>query len=92
MREIIDTDNGFSNQVALRLTDILEIDAYNSGVGGISELGHQLAIDGDSGDTLSLDPADGWSAPNTSALIGYAMYTSANVKIVVDQDIAVAIA
>ena len=32
--ETIDTDNGFSNQIALRLTDVLEIDAQNSDVGG----------------------------------------------------------
>ena len=90
--ETIDADNGFSNQIALRLTEVLEIDAHNSDVGGTIELDNVLKIDGDSGDTLSLDPADGWGAPDTSILIGYALYTAGNVKIAVDQDIVVAIA
>ncbi len=90
--EIVDTDNGFSNQIALRLTDVLEIDAHNSNVGGVAELSNVLKIDGDSGDTLSLDPADGWSAPDTASLLGYAIYTAGNVKIAVDQDIVVAVA
>ncbi len=51
-----------------------------------------LKLDGDSGDTLSLDPADGWSAPDTATLLGYAIYAAGNVKIAVDQDIVVAIA
>ena len=41
---------------------------------------------------LSLDPADGWSAPDTATLAGYAIYAAGNVKIAVDQDIAVAVA
>jgi hypothetical protein len=90
--ETIDTDNGFSNQIALQLTDVLEINAQNSDVGGVSEIDNLLKIDGEIGDTLSLDPADGWRAPDTSAVIGYALYAAANVKIAVDLDIAVAVA
>ena len=89
--ETIDTDNGFSNQVSLRLTDLLEIGVRNSDVGG-TEIDNVLKLDGDSGDTLSLDPADGWSAPDTATLLGYAVYAAGNVKIAVDQDIVVAIA
>jgi hypothetical protein len=89
--ETIDTDNGFSNQIALRLADVLEIDAQNSDVGG-PEVDNVLKIDGEIGDTLSLDPADGWGAPDTSSVIGYAVYAAANVKIAVDLDIAVAVA
>ena len=90
--ETIDTDNGFSNQLTLQLADVLEIDAQNSDVGGVSEIDNVLKIDGEIGDTLSLDPADGWSAPDTSSVIGYAIYAAASVKIAVDQDIAVAVA
>ena len=55
-------------------------------------LDNVLKIDGNSGDTLSLDPADGWSAPDTTTLVGYAIYAAGNVKIAVDQDIVVAVA
>jgi hypothetical protein len=90
--ETIDTDNGVSNQIALRLTDVLEIDAHNSDLGGVASLDNVLKLDGDSGDSLSLDPADGWSAPDTATLAGYAIYAAGNVKIAVDQDIPVAVA
>jgi hypothetical protein len=90
--ETIDTDNGESNQITLRLTDILHIDAQNSDVGGVGSLDNVLKLDGDSGDTLSLDPADGWSGPDTATLAGYAIFAAGNVKIAVDQDIAVAVA
>jgi hypothetical protein len=90
--ETIDTDNGVSNQIALRLTDVLEIDVHNSDVGGVASLDNVLKIDGDSGDTLSLDPADGWSVPDTATLAGYAIYAVSSVKIAVDLDIAMAVA
>jgi hypothetical protein len=51
-----------------------------------------LKIDGDTADSLSLNPADGWSAADTATLAGYAIYTASNVKIAVDQDITVAVA
>jgi hypothetical protein len=50
-----------------------------------------LKLDGDSGETCR-DPADGWSASNTPTLLGCSIYGAGNVKIAVDQDIAVAIA
>ena len=90
--ETIDTDNGSSNQIALRLADVLHIDAADHDVGGAASLDNVLKIDGDSGDTVSLDPADGWSAPDTATLAGYAIYAAGNLKIAVDQDIAVAVA
>jgi hypothetical protein len=90
--ETIDTDNGSSNQITLRLADVLHIDAQNSDVGAVAGLDNVLKFDGDSGDTLSLDPADGWSAPDTATLAGYAIYAAGNVKIAVDQDVVVAIA
>jgi hypothetical protein len=90
--ETIDTDNGESNQITLRLADVLHIDAQNTDVGGVAGLDNVLKIDGDSDDSLSLDPADGWSAPDTATLTGYAIYAAGNVKIAVDQDITVAVA
>jgi hypothetical protein len=90
--ETIDTDNAVANQIALRLTDVLEIDAHNSDVGGVASLDNVLKLDGDTNDTLSLDPADAWSVPDTTTLAGYAIYAAGNVKIAVDQDITVAIA
>jgi Ca2+-binding RTX toxin-like protein len=90
--EALDTDNGVANQISLRLTDVLEIDARNSDVGGVASLDNVLKVDGDSGDTLSLDPADGWSAPDAAILAGYAIYAAGNVKIAVDLDITVAVA
>ena len=90
--ETIDTDNGSSNQIALRLADVLHIDAADRDVGGAASLDNVLKIDGDSGDTLSFDPADGWSAPDTATAAGYAIYAAGNLKIAVDQDIVVAVA
>ena len=90
--ETIDTDNDLSNGITLRLADVLAIDPQNSDVGGVASLDNVLKLDGDSNDSLSLDPADGWSAPDTATLAGYAIYAAGNVKIAVDQDIAVAVA
>jgi len=90
--ETIDTDNGVSNQIALRLSDVLEIDVHNSDVGGVASLDNVLKFDGDSGDTLLLNPAENWGEPDTVTLAGYALYSAGNVKIAVDQDIVVAIA
>jgi hypothetical protein len=90
--ETIDTDNGTSNQITLRLADVLRIDADDHAVGGVAGLDNVLKLDGDGSDTLSLDPADGWSAPDTATLAGYAIYAAGNVKIAVDLDITVAVA
>jgi hypothetical protein len=90
--ETIDIDNGFFTDITVRLADVLEMDVQNSDVGGVASLDDVLKIDGDDGDTLSLDPADGWSAPDTATLAGYAIYAAGNVKIAVDQDITVAVA
>ena len=90
--ETIDIDNDSSNGITLRLADVLAIDPQNSDVGGVASLDNVLKIDGNIGDGLSLDPADGWSAPDTATLTGYAIYAAGNVKIAVDQDIVVAVA
>jgi Ca2+-binding RTX toxin-like protein len=90
--EAIDTDNGSSNQIALRLSDVLHIDPDDHAVGGAPSLDNALKIDGDKADSLSLNPADGWSAADTTTLADYAIYTAGNVKIAVDQDITVAVA
>jgi hypothetical protein len=90
--EIIDTDNDLGNGITLRLADVLAIDPQNSDVGGVAGLDNVLKLDGDSNDSLSLDPADGWSGPDTATLAGYAVYAAANVKIAVDLDITVAVA
>ena len=90
--ETIDTDNDLGNGVTLRLADVLAIDPQNSDVGGVASLDNVLKFDGDSNDSLSLDPADGWGAPDTATLAGYAIYAAVNVKIAVDQDITVAVA
>ena len=70
---------------ALGLTDAADL-------GGVASLDNVLKIDGDTGDSLSLDPADGWSAADTSTLPGYAIYAAGNAKVAVDQDITVAVA
>lgn len=90
--ETIVTDNGSANQITVHLADVLHIDADYHDVGGAASLDNALKIDGDTNDTLLLDPADGWSAPDTATLSGYAIYAAGNVKIAVDQDIAVAVA
>ena len=72
--------------------EVLAIDPQNSDVGGVASLDNVLKLDGDTNDSLSLDPADGWSAPDTVTLAGYAIYAAGNVKIAVDQDITVAVA
>ncbi len=90
--ETIDTDNGAGNQITLRAADILHIDADDHDVGGVAGLDNVLKIDGDTSDSLSLDPADGWSAADTTTLAGYAILTAGGAKIAVDQDITVAVA
>ena len=87
--ETIDVDNGFSNQLELALSDVLELDAQLVDLGGVATLDDVLKIDGDAGDFLTLDLSDGWSAADTATLADYAIYAAGNVKIAVDQDIAV---
>jgi hypothetical protein len=87
--ETIDADNGFANHIAVHLADLLELNAGSRDVGSIAGLDTVLKIDGDAGDSLSLSD-DGWSQPDTSTLPGYAIYAVDNVKVAVDQDIAVA--
>jgi hypothetical protein len=87
--ETIDVDNGFSNQLKLTLSDVLELDAQVVDLGGVTTLDNALKIDGDAGDSLALDSADGWSAADEATLPDYAIYTAGNVTIAVDQDISV---
>jgi Ca2+-binding RTX toxin-like protein len=90
--EAIDLDNGSANPLTVHLADVLHIDADTVDLGGVAGLDNVLKIDGDTGDTLSLNSADGWSAPDTGTLAGYAIYAAGNVKIAIDQDIGVAVA
>lgn len=89
--EVLDIDNGHANAVTLHLADVLDIDVQDVDVGGVSTLDNVLKIDGEAGDTLALFSADHWGAADTSTLAGYAIYTSGNVKIAVDDDIAVSV-
>ena len=89
--EVLDVDNGHANAVTLHLADVLDIDVQDVDVGGVSTLDNVLKIDGEAGDTLALFNADHWGAADTSTLAGYAIYTSGNVKIAVDDDIAVSV-
>ncbi|HEY3145726.1 MAG TPA: hypothetical protein VGJ75_05215, partial [Dongiaceae bacterium] len=90
--EAIDLDNGSANPLTVHLADVLHIDADTVDLGGAASLDNVFKINGDTGDSLSLDGADGWSAPDTGTLAGYAIYAAGNVKIAVDQDINVAVA
>jgi Ca2+-binding RTX toxin-like protein len=90
--EVIDLDNDEANSLTVHLADVLHIDADSADVGGVASLDNVLKIDGNTGDSLSLASADGWSAPDTSTLAGYAIYATGNAKIAVDQDISVAVA
>jgi hypothetical protein len=87
--ETIDADNGFANEIAVHLADVLELNVSNRDVGGIASLDNLLKIEGDAGDSLSLSD-DGWSSSDPSTLPGYVIYAVNSVKIAVDQDIAVA--
>jgi len=88
--ETIDADNGFANEISLHLADVLELNVDNRDVGGVASLDNVLKIDGDANDSLSLSD-DGWGAPDTSTLPGYAIYAVNNVKVAIDQDIAGAV-
>lgn len=89
--EVIDVANGHANALTLHLADVLDIDATISDVGGIASLDNALRIDGESGDTLQLFSADGWSAADTVTLAGYAIYTYQAIKVAVDTDINVTV-
>jgi hypothetical protein len=87
--EVLDFDNGKANAVTLDVTDLLDIDATDLDVGGVSGLHDVLKIDGNSGDSLALSSADGWGAADTATLAGYAIYTTGAVKVAVDTDVTV---
>lgn len=89
--EAINVDNGQANAMTLHLADVLGIDTDAHDLGGKATLDNVLKIDGNTGDTLSLSTADGWSAADTTTLPGYAVYAAHDVKIAVDHDIAVSV-
>jgi Ca2+-binding RTX toxin-like protein len=89
--EVIDVANGHANALTLHLADVLDFDATITDVGGVAALDNALRIDGESGDTLQLFSADGWSAADTVTLAGYAIYTYQAVKVAVDTDIVVTV-
>ena len=74
------------------LADILDLDVDNRNVGGVGSLDNVLRLDGDAIDSLTLALADGWGAADTTTFSGYAIYAVQNVRVAVDQDIAVSVA
>ncbi len=61
-------------------------------MGGIASLDNVLKIEGGAGenDTLTLDAtSEGWVAAGTQPLTGYTIYETANVRIAVNDEIAV---
>jgi hypothetical protein len=89
--ETIDVDNGQNNALTLHLADVLDLDVQNTDVGGKASLDNTLMVNGNTGDTLHLSTAEGWSAANTATLAGYAVYTVNHVQIAIDTDIAVTV-
>jgi hypothetical protein len=90
--ETLDFTNAAANAITLNLADILDLDVDNRDVGGIGSLDNVLRLDGDAIDSLSLALSDGWGAADTTTFNGYAIYAVQNVRIAVDQDIAVSLA
>jgi Ca2+-binding RTX toxin-like protein len=90
--ETLDFTNGAANAIALSLADILDLDVGNRNVGGVGSLDNVLRLDGDAIDSLTLALADGWGAADTTTFSGYAIYAVQNVRVAVDQDIAVSVA
>jgi Ca2+-binding RTX toxin-like protein len=74
---------GGPTDATLHLADVLDINPDNHNVNGTS-LDNVLTIDGKAGDTLHLFTADGWSAPDTSSMAGFSVYSSQGVHIAVD--------
>ncbi len=89
--EVIDVNNGQNNAVTLHLADVLDMNVRDANLGGQASLDNALAITGNTGDTLHLSAADGWSAANLSTVPGYAVYTAQHVQVVVDTHIAVTV-
>jgi Ca2+-binding RTX toxin-like protein len=89
--ETISMDNGLANDMSLRAVDVLEMNPENQNVGGKASLDDVLKIDGNSGDTLLLTGYEGWSAPDTSTLPGYAVYATHDIRIAVETTIAVTV-
>jgi Ca2+-binding RTX toxin-like protein len=90
--ETISMENGKSNELILRLADVIDMHVQNTDVGGVASLDNVLKIEGDTGDTMRMPSFEGWGAPDTSSLSGYAIYTSHNVHVAVDTDIHVTVA
>jgi hypothetical protein len=89
--ETIDTDNDLSNGITLHLADVLAIDPRNSDVGGVPSLDNVLKIDGDTATACrSIRPTAGVRPIQPPG--GLCHLCRGNVKIAVDQDIAVAVA
>ncbi len=89
--ERFDMANGLANSMNLKAADVLALDLRVRDLGGKAALDNVLAIDGDFGDTLNLDAADGWQVWAGQSLAGYALYVSGFARIAVDTDIAVSI-
>lgn len=89
--ETLDFTNGAANAITLSLADVLDLDVDNRDVGGVGSLDNVLRLDGDAIDSLTLSLADGWGTADTTTFTGYAIYVVQNVRIAVDQDIAVSL-
>jgi hypothetical protein len=89
--EVIDVANGQANALTFHLADVLDLAVRNTNVGGVASLDNVLKIDGEAGDTLQLSTADGWSAPDTTTLAGYAIYTVNAIRVAVDTDIGISL-
>jgi Ca2+-binding RTX toxin-like protein len=87
--EVLDFDNGQANALTLHVADLLDIDATDLDVGGVSGLNDVLKIDGNVGDSLALTASEGWGAADTATLAGYAIYTTGAIKVAVDTDVSV---
>ena len=89
--ETIDVNNAQVNAMILHLADVLDLDVQDSNIGGKASLDNTLTINGNTGDTLHLSTADGWSAANTATLAGYAIYTVQHIQVAIDTHIAVTV-
>jgi hypothetical protein len=89
--EVFDFNNGHANAITLHKADILDMNPSDFHYVGNDSAEPILGIHGDADDTLHLSASDGWSAPDTTALPGYVVYASQNVKIAVDYGIDVTI-
>jgi hypothetical protein len=88
--EVLDFNNGGSDTLTLHKADVLDIDCQTIDALGDASLDNVLIFDGDTGDTMALALSEGWTKGSTIA--GHDIYATGNLRIAVDQDIAVTIA